>query len=390
MDALKKYWFHVTLLICIAIPVLLTLLLDYCNLEGYNYVYNTETNAFEGWSNVFFNQNFLFELTWKGRMFLLVFLWLFLIESALDWRSITEETPKSRSLMLASLICALIPTLYILAINFLGLDLSLLQFGRDIGIRSVTPENQPWDFLYLQWPISCEYVVFTIFFVSATVLAYKMRGLKYFSISFTLLGGIAVAYMFDTIYPFGVFRPLQAFALPTAAVAAALLDLLGYAVRLTFPVYAFESYLPSLAISMGGQSASVIIAWACAGVQSLLLYIVIILVFFKKAELSGFRKLAYFIIGLFGTFFVNVLRVISILLIMLDHGHEAGMVFHNTYGEMYSVIWILLYILSIGFIQRFMLVERTRHAFARFLSLLGSAKNRLPRQPTAAKADEPK
>ncbi|MEJ5327812.1 MAG: exosortase/archaeosortase family protein [Candidatus Bathyarchaeia archaeon] len=387
---MKKSWFHITLLVCISFPILMLLFLDYTNLEGYNYVYNTEARAFEGWSNVFFNQNFLFELTWKGRMFLLVFLWIFLIESALDWRSITDETPKSRSIMLASFLCALIPTLYILAINFLGLDLALLQFGRDIGIRSVTPENQPWDFLYLQWPISCEYVVFTVFFVSAAVLAYKMRGLKYFSISFTLLGGIATAYLFDTIYPFGIFRPLQAFALPTAAVAAALLDLLGYAVRLTFPVYAFDSYLPSLAISMGGQSASVIIAWACAGVQSLLLYIVIILVFFKKAVLSGFRKLAYFIIGLFGTFFVNVLRVISILLIMLDQGREAGMVFHNTYGEMYSVIWILLYILSIGFIQRFMLVERTRHAFARFLSLLGSAKNRLPRQPTAAKADEPK
>jgi len=38
------------------------LFLDYTNLEGYNYVYNTEARAFEGWSNVFFNQNFLLDL----------------------------------------------------------------------------------------------------------------------------------------------------------------------------------------------------------------------------------------------------------------------------------------------------------------------------------------
>jgi putative copper export protein len=87
--------------------------------------------------------------------------------------------------------------------------------------------------------------------------------------------------------------------------------------------------------------------------------------------------LTYFIIGLFGTFFVNVFRVISILVIMLNSGNDAGMIFHNTYGEIYSVVWIFLFILLIGGIERFMLVERTRRAFQRIGSLLGTAKNRL-------------
>ena len=104
----------------------------------------------------------------------------------------------------------------------------------------------------------------------------------------------------------------------------------------------------------------------------------IILVFFKKAEIiSAFRKLVYFIIGLFGTFFVNVLRVMSILVIMLDSGSDAGMIFHNTYGEIYSVIWIFLYILLIGCIERFMLVERIRSVFQRIKSFLGNAKSKL-------------
>jgi len=352
--------------------------LDYYNLEGYNYRYNGETDSFESWSNVFFNQSFVFELTWKGRMFLLVFLWLFLIESAIDWRTIVDEKPKSRNIILASLVCALIPTIYVIATNFLGLDLAILKIGHYVfGIRSVSGTNVPEDFLHLYWPISCEYIVFTVFFIGAIILAYKTKGLKALSISLTLLGGIGVAYMFDTIYPFGVFRPLQALALPTAAVAAALFDLLGYTVRLVFPVHVADSYLPSLTVIMGGKSASATIAWACAGVQSLLLYVIIILVFFKKADISAFRKLAYFIIGLFGTFFVNVLRVFSILVIMLNYGTDAGTTFHNTYGEIYSVIWIFLFILLIGCIQRFMLVERTKHAFQRISSFLGTAKNKL-------------
>ena len=62
---------------------------------------------------------------------------------------------------------------------------------------------------------------------------------------------------------------------------------------------------------------------------------------------------------------------------MLDSGSNAGMVFHNTYGEIYSVVWIFLYILLIGGIQRFMLVERTRHAFQRFSSFPGTVKNKI-------------
>jgi len=183
--------------------------------------------------------------------------------------------------------------------------------------------------------------------------------------------------MFDTIYPFGVFRPLQEMTLPTAATAAALFDILGYKVLLSFPVHTADSLLPALTVASGGKSASVTIAWACAGVHSLLLYVLIMLVFFKKADISSFRKLSYFIIGLFGTFFANVLRVFSIILVILQYGNDAGTTFHNTYGELFGFIWIFLFILLIGCIQRFMLVERTRYAFQRIGSYFGNAKNKI-------------
>jgi thaumarchaeosortase len=119
------------------------------------------------------------------------------------------------------------------------------------------------------------------------------------------------------------------------------------------------------------------ISWACAGVQSLFLFVLIIAVFFKKSSISSFRKLAYFVIGLFGTFFVNVLRIFSYFIILLNYGTNAATDFHNTYGEMYFFTWIFMYILLIIGIQRFMLIERTRNAFKRVSSLLGTAKNKL-------------
>jgi thaumarchaeosortase len=346
------------------LPIILLLFLDYYNIEGYNYVYNPAIQSFERWNpcNVFFNQKFVFEATWKGRMFYLFFIWLISIESIIYWDELGDVQPKNRFKIIASLIFALVPTVYVIAVNYFGLDLIVLKAGFNFGIRAITPEGYPWDFLYLQWPVSCEYIVLAVFFIIAAILAYGLKGLKFFSISFALIAGIGAAYMLDTIYPFGVFRPLQAFALPTAATSAAVLDLLGYNTQLSYPISYDGSLLPQLTVKYGGNSATVQIGWACAGVHSLLLYVLIILVFFKKVDISSFRKLAYFIVGLFGTYFVNVLRICSIVIIMLNYGWEAGMTFHDKYGELYFFAWIFAYIALIASIQRFMLVERTTNA----------------------------
>jgi len=352
---LRKYCFHVALMACFILPIMLLMFLDYFNIESFSYH--------------LFSQNFVFGWTWKGRMFYLIFLWLLFIESIIDWKSVIEKKPKNPYNTSASLICALVPTLYVLSINFLGLSQTILETGRKLGITLD-------DFTYFHWPLSCEYTVFTIFFMMATALAYKKEGLGTFSLAFSFLGGVSVAYMFDTIYPFGVFKPLQEFTLPTAASAAALFDLLGYKTTLTFSSTYMDS-LPCLTVSMGGKTAGVAIAWACAGVHSLLLYVLIILVFFKKANISDFRKLLYFIIGLFGTFSVNVLRIFSVVVIMLNYGRDAGIVFHNTYGEIYFFTWIFLYILLIACIQKFTLAERARHILQRLGSFCGTVIGRI-------------
>ena len=375
---LKKYWFHIALMICIALPIVTLVFLDYYNMEGFNYGWNPSTNSFDRWSNVYLNQAFSFETTWKGRLFYLIFLWFLVIEAAMDWDKVVDFQPKKRRTIAISLLLALIPMVYILATNFFGLDSVLLNIGRySLAIHSSNADLSPSDFLHFSWPLSVEYLVFAVFFMSAIWFAYKFRGLKIFSISFALLGGIGVAYMLDTIFPFGVFKPLQEFALPTSATAAALFDALGYSVSLNYPVRLGESLLPSLTVTMAGKTASVSIAWACAGVQSLFLYVLIMAVFLKKTTISAFRKVSFFTIGLFGTFFVNVLRIFSIVVIMIQQGNEAGMAFHNTYGELYSFVWIFLFILLIGCIERFMLVERTRSAYRRISSHLKTAKDRI-------------
>lgn len=346
-------------------------------MEGYNYRFNPSTNSLEPWNNTYFSQNFSFEVTWKGRMFYLIFAWFLAIESAISWYEIVDKKPRNRYLLAASLVCAMIPTIYVLATNFFGLDLALMKAGLNIGIPSLYPDNSPSDFLHLQWPISMEYIIFFIFFTGAIILAYKTSGLKMFSISLALLGAVGVTYMFDTLFPFGVFRPLQEMSLPTAATAAALFDILGYNVMLSYPSQVGNSLVPTLTVVRGQNVASVGIAWACAGVQSLLLYVLVILLFFKKVSISPFRKLLYFIVGLFGTFFANVLRVYAVIMTYLNFGNDAGMYFHNTYGELFGFSFIFMFILLIVGIERFTLVERTKVIIAKITANVGKAKKTL-------------
>jgi thaumarchaeosortase len=372
---LKKYWFHIALMISIAVPIVLLIFLDYYHLQGFNYRFNPSTNSFVPWKNTFLIQNFSFDVTWKGRMFYLFFAWFLIIESAIGWQDIVKKKPVNRKLIIASIICAIIPTVYVLATNFFGLDLALLKMGHNIGIPSVTASGQPSDFLNLQWPLSVEYIVFFVFFLSAVLLAYKAKGLRIFSISFSLLGAISVAYMLDTIYQFGLLRPLQEIALPITATSAALFDFLGYGVQLNYPVQVGGSSVPSLTVSAAGRVATVSVSWACAGVYSLILYLLIILVLFKRTNISGTRKSIYFIIGLFGTFCSAVFRICFIVLVIMHSGYAAGMFFHNTYGELFGFTWVFVFIMIIVCIERFMLVERTREGFRKISSRFGGAKN---------------
>ena len=82
---MKQYWFHITLLLLIVLPIALLYTFDYINIEGYNHRWDPETNAFQDWSNSFFNSNFTFDVTWKGRMFYLFFAWFLVMEAAFGW-----------------------------------------------------------------------------------------------------------------------------------------------------------------------------------------------------------------------------------------------------------------------------------------------------------------
>jgi len=348
-EELKNCWFHIALLVSFSVPVTMLMFLDYFDMESFSV----------------FNQEFRFLSTWKGRMFYLFFLWLLFLESIIDWSKIVEKKPKKRFRIFAFFICAVIPLIYVLSVNFWGIDEVILSVGQNLGFTDTS--------LVFHWPLCIEYLVFAFSFLVAIFLAYGKLGLGYFSIALSLLVGMSVVYTINAFEsgPAGIFKPFEMLALPTAACAVAVLDILGHSCTLNFQ--AGPNSMP-LIITPSGAAY---IGWPCAGVHSLFLFIVIILLFFKRSSISTFHKFIYFVVGAIGTYLANVLRIVSYFVILENDGTSAARFFHNSLGELYFVSWMFICILIIVSIERFMLVEKARYSVQKLRYFLGNVKDKI-------------
>ena len=281
------------------------------------------------------------EGSWQGRFFYLFFLWLLSLEFILSWEELQKsKVNRLRSVRTVAFIIAfLLPTIYVIAANYGGLNAVIAE--------SAARNNVPLAHLM---PLSTEYFVFAVLFNLIILLAYGINGLKEFSISAFFLGIIGIIYTIDILYPYGRFTPFQLLVPTTATSAANVLNLMGYETSMSIIKNPTYGTLPHLVVEDSlGRSAGFGIAWPCSGIESLIIYTVTILLFLRKTAIPLTQKAVYFVIGAAVTYFVNILRIVSIFLIALDYGANSTQVqsFHNYYGPLYSIIWVISYPLII-------------------------------------------
>lgn len=280
-----------------------------------------------------------FEFTWKGRTYYLFFLWLILLETILSWEEIKTEKWKIKSIKTAPILAAfMLPTIYVVASQCLGLDALIVDLAEKIGV-----EQNLANFM----PLSIEYLVFTTFAALILVLEYGISDLQKYSISVFFLGLIGMIYMIDNLYPYGRFTPFQIIVPTTTTFAANFLNLIGFQTSTSTHTSAYYGSLSRLKVydTQGKLLARFDIAWPCSGVESLLIYTVTILLFLKKMDISWKHKTLYFMIGAVVTYFINVLRIATIFMIAINQGDWLS--FHNFYGQLYSITWIISYPLMV-------------------------------------------
>jgi thaumarchaeosortase len=150
--------------------------------------------------------------------------------------------------------------------------------------------------------------------------------------------------MIDTFYPYGTFTALQSLVPVTTSGVTAILNLLGYTTE-TWPAGQEGLYLE---VSLGsGNPYTAIIAWSCAGSHSLFLYSFMIMLFLRGTSISQMRKIVYVAVGAAGTFFVNILRIVTIYVIGIGSGDSPAKLFHEFYGEFFFIAWMFIYLTAV-------------------------------------------
>lgn len=292
-----------------------------------------------------------FELTWKGRTFYIFFLWLIFMELIMNWDKI--HNPKVNHLKsprtLAFIAAIILPILYVIATNYWGLNSTILNFGiNDISkYINVAPDQYKNIIMYL--PLSTEYLVFTVLFVLIISTYYGRDQLGNFSLSTLFLGIIGIVYTIDNLYPFGRFTPFQIIVPSTTMLAAGVLNMMGFGTTISYIQNNPQvGSMPILTVqALNGGSATYAIAWPCSGVESLLIYSVVILLFLKNTAIPFKQRIVYFAAGAGVTYFINALRIATIFIVTINDGAVAASGFHNFTGQFYSISWIIAYPLMI-------------------------------------------
>lgn len=295
-----------------------------------------------------------FEYTWKGRTYYLFFMWTIFLETILSWNTLEIKSWKRKPFrVILFLIVLLLPTIYVLFTNFVefygyqNFNAFIVALARKCGISG--------EYFTGKMPLAIEYLIFTVIFVIIILTFYSLRKLGKYALSTFLLGLTGFIYLVDNLFPYGNLVPLQMITLLTAILASYVLNVMGYKATITTgndPIYGF---IPGLSVEGlkdpygRPYPGSVWIAWPCSGVDSLLIYSVTLLMFLKGGGLSRKQKIFFFVFGAVVTYLLNILRVITFIMIGTTSGVGSNewWRFHDYYGPLYSITWIVLYPLVI-------------------------------------------
>ena len=283
-----------------------------------------------------------FESMWKGRTFELFFVWLIGLELILGWENFKDtklvKTLSPRVILLSLIM--ILPTIYVWVSYYLDLNNVITNWA--------LANNMQGDWASAM-PMSIEYLVFAAFFAAIAFLMFGKKGLINYAIPLSFMVMVGGIYAIDNMYPYGQFTLFQAFVPTTASIASIIFNLMGYSTILTSSTDSLHGTMPILTVSGPMGTTQLGIAWPCAGIESFLIYTVVILLFLKRMPISWKAKIGCFIIGAVVTYFINIFRIITIFMISMQYGVTSPNVdlFHKYYGPLYSIIWIIVYPLLI-------------------------------------------
>jgi len=218
-----------------------------------------------------------------------------------------------------------------------------LEFGLRDYIISIAPQYNVQ--LIYSWTWLWDFVVMAIFLVSSMSILFGKKWIRISPAGPIFIAGTAVILSLDAFFPYDTLGPLQyvvPYLVKTNAWIINVLDL------------GIASARDNIMFLKGDHGPFALqVFWPSAGVHSVIIYSLVMMAFLFKMNIPPKRKAVYFILGIFGTISVNMIRIFSLSLFALKVSTNVAEFeeFHSIAGEIMFLPWLFIFLLVVTYVE---------------------------------------
>ena len=231
---------------------------------------------------------------------------------------------------------------YFIALDF-GLHDYILDAAPAFNVVGCDVKN-PQGCIY-SWGWLWDFVVITIFAVSAAILFFGKKWIRIVIAGPVFLGGSAIILSLDTFFPFDTLGPLQYFVPHLVQTNIWIINALELGIA---------TGRDNLMFLSGDHGNFVLqVFWPSAGVHSIIIYSLVMMAFLLKMNIPRNRKAMYFGLGIIGTITVNLIRIFSLSVFALKVSTDPVEFeeYHSIAGEIMFLPWLFIFLLVVTAIE---------------------------------------
>jgi len=239
----------------------------------------------------------------------------------------------SKKRLIAVIPLALLTIAYLVSLEY-GLQEFIILSAESYNVQLIYSWTWMWDF-----------IVMAIFIVVTLTIFFGKRWIRIAPAGPIFLTGTAIILSLDAFFPYDTLGPLQYivpyFVQANVWIITALE--LGTAVA--------RDNVMFLRGDHGSMALQVF--WPSAGVHSIIIFSLVIGAFMLKMNIPRTRKTIYFILGIFGTIGVNLIRIFSLSWYALKVTTDpvAWEEYHKIAGEIMFLPWLFAFIFVVIIIE---------------------------------------
>ena len=228
--------------------------------------------------------------------------------------------------------------LIVLAIAYFA----FLPFGLHDYIMSLV---DVFGVLEYSWGWLFDFAVMALFVTATLAILFGRKWFRIAPAGPIFLAGNAIILALDSFFPYDTLGPLQ-YIVPYLVQAN-----VWVITVLDLGVATARDNLMFLNGDFGPFALQVF--WPSAGVHSVIIYSLVMMAFLIKMNIIRNRKIMYFIIGIAGTIFVNMIRIfsLSVYALKVTTDPEAWEEFHSVAGEIMFLPWLFIFLLIVTAIE---------------------------------------